>query len=84
MPKIKVRAKEGLKVFFPLEVAAAPGRRVKILEGAEVLEVEANTRFVQRRIVVGDLVRCDVVPSKPKAEKPKTKPAAKPRRMDTE
>ena len=53
---IKVRAAEGLRVFFPHAVAAAPGRRTKILEGEETLEVSSNMRFVRRSIRCGDLV----------------------------
>ncbi len=75
--KISVKAKEGLKVFFPLDVVAAPGRRVKILEGEEVIEVPSHMRFVQRRIAARDLVV--IKQSKPVREtKPKKAKKAKP------
>lgn len=53
---IKVRAGAGLRVFFPQRVVAAPGRRTRVLEGAQVIEVPANMRFVRRSIRCEDLV----------------------------
>ncbi len=78
--KRRVKAGRGLKVFFPLDIKAAPGRRTLILEGDEVIEVDASSRFVMRSIRCGDLVVVktetrarDKVPPKSKS---KAKPAA--------
>lgn len=68
----KVKAAEGLKVFFPLDVKAGPGRRTFILEGDAVVEVNTDTRFVRRRIAAGDLTIVRTVAKR--ASKPKTKP----------
>ena len=53
---IEVRAKEGLKVFFPQRIAAAPGARTLVISGDETLTVDGDDRFVARRLEVGDLV----------------------------
>lgn len=76
---IKVRAGEGLQVHFPLQVIAAPGRRTLVLEGAAVLEVPADMRFVRRSLRNGDLVMVQTEEPKPKAKsRPKPKPQADP------
>jgi len=54
--KVRVKAGDGLKVFLPLDVLAAPGRKIKVLEGDETVEVPLDTRYVRRRLKVGDLV----------------------------
>ena len=73
---ITVRAAEGLIVFFPLSISPAPGRRHRRLVGEETVEVPADTRFVQRRIKVGDLVV--VKPTKAAKSEPASKPKKKP------
>lgn len=45
-----------IKVFFPLDIKAAPGRRTFVLEGETVIEVDESHRFVMRSIRCGDLV----------------------------
>ena len=65
---IKVRAKEGLKVHFPMSVKTSPGARVFILEGDAVVEVPRDDLFVSKRMRAGDLVE---VKAKKKAPAPK-------------
>jgi hypothetical protein len=66
--KCRVRAGDGLKVFFPLDIKAAPGRRTFVLEGDEVIEVDRTSRFVMRSLRCGDLVmvRTEKAPAAPK------------------
>lgn len=90
--KIRVKAGPGLKVFFPLDVIAAPGRRVRILEGDEVVEVRANMRFVQRSLRCKDLIKVGdspvaappVVQTEKDAEKPRKLWKRKPMTNDGE
>lgn len=58
---IRVRAGQGLTVHLPLDVAAAPGRQTRTLVGEEIIEVPADNRFVQRRLLVGDLVEVKAI-----------------------
>ena len=65
----RVKAGPDLKVFFPLAVKAAPGRRTFVWEGEKVIEVDTSSRFVRRSIRCGDLVvvKTESVPdAKPK------------------
>jgi len=56
MAKKRVKAAEGLKVYFPLAVKAAPGARTFVLEGDSEIEIDVDNAFVARRIRKGDLV----------------------------
>lgn len=74
MSKTKVKAKDGLKVFFPLDCMAAPGRKTFVLEGEAIIEVDTVHRFVRRSIRCGDLVVVKTksvgeAPAKPKRKK---------------
>lgn len=81
--KIKVRAGAGLRVFFPHRVVTAPGRRTRVLEGAQVIEVPANMRFVRRSIRCKDLVVVQTEERQPTPVRPKPEPKA-PRSNDPE
>lgn len=75
---IKVKAKPGLMVHFPQGIVVSPGRKTRVLQGEEVIEIPNNTRFVRRRLLMGDLIEvgADVVES---STKPTPKPAPKPK-----
>ncbi len=70
MKMIKVRAGDGLVMHFPRRVVSAPGARTMQIDGDTVVEVDADDRFIRRRLKVGDLVLV-------KTEKPKTSKAKK-------
>jgi len=75
MGKIKVKAREGLKVFFPVKTYPAPGRRNFVLTGDETIEVNGNDLFVQKQLRIGDLIvvrrqKVSPAPSATPEEKP--------------
>jgi hypothetical protein len=78
MRTILVKAGQGLRVYFPLSVVAAAGRRTRILEGDEVLEVDPSDRFVRRRMQIGDLivVKQEQLPFEAAKRKPKSQTLA--------
>jgi hypothetical protein len=53
---IAVRAGDGLVVHLPKRLGCAPGARTRVITATEIVEVPSNSRFVRRRILVGDLV----------------------------
>jgi hypothetical protein len=67
--QIEVRAGEGLSVFFPASIKAAPGGRGYVLSGDEIISVDPADRWIAKRVRKGDLV---VV----KQSRAKAKPAA--------
>jgi len=68
-----------LKVFFPLDVIAAPGRRTFVLFGDMVVDLPSDHRYVRRRVLKGDLIMVrssqgpQPIVDKPKPRKPKGK-----------
>lgn len=69
--KIRVRAGDGLVVFFPRATLAAPGGRGYVLYGDEVVEVYADDRFVIRSLRNGDLVEVKDEPKVIKRDTPR-------------
>lgn len=64
----KVKAKKGIKVFFPRGVMSAPGGAGFILEGSAVVTTDASQSFVHKRIKAGDLVEVKDVEPEPTPE----------------